>query len=149
MTDIDVKFEKPNGYYDLTIGSNGDFTKVNSFDTAILLSLFGSDRRASATEQSDPSKRRGWIGNQFQPVELGSKLWLLHQSRLTQETVNRARDYVVQCLSWLTELKYADNVDANVRRDVQSGKLTADVNILAPDGTTNQRSYVLWFNTGR
>ena len=148
MINIDAKFSKPNGYYDLTIGSEGDIEKVNSFDTAILLSLFGSYRRASATEQSDPSRRRGWMGNQFQKVELGSKLWLLYQSRLTNQTVNRARDYLNQCLSWLVEFGYAKNVSTVVRRDVQNGKMVADVTILAPDGTTNQRSFVLWSNTG-
>jgi phage gp46-like protein len=148
MINIDAKFSKPSGYYDLTIGSDGDIEKVNSFDTAILLSVFGSFRRASATEQSDPSKRRGWMGNQFQKVELGSKLWLLYQARLTNKTINDARTYLNQCLSWLVEFEYAKNVSTVVRRNIQTGQMIGDVTILASDGTTNQRSFVLWSNTG-
>ena len=92
-------------YYDLVIGDDGDFVKLDSFDTALQISLIGSDRRASATEEPIPQKRRGWIGNQYQPVEYGSKLWLLYQARLTNETVNRARTYCQQALQWLVDLQ--------------------------------------------
>ena len=109
-------------YYDLVIGDDGDFVKLDSFDTALQISLIGSDRRASATEEPIPQKRRGWIGNQYQPIEYGSKLWLLYQSRLTNETVNRARNYCQQALQWIVDLGYAQSILVDTARDLKIGR---------------------------
>jgi phage gp46-like protein len=148
MAYTDVLFSKPDGYYDLSIGSDGDFEKLDSFDTALQLSLFGSDRRASATEEATPQKRRGWVGNQFADVELGSKLWLLYQARLTNETVNRAKTYCQQALQWLIDYGYAKSLYVETSRDITRNTLTARIQITAFDGITETRYFLLWGNTG-
>lgn len=144
---VDVKFTDNGDYYDLTIGDGGDFEKVNSFDTAILLSLY-CERRASESEVEIPEMRRGWIGNYYQPVELGSKMWLLYQARLTQSTLNRCRTYLQQAFSWITDYGYAKQVIATPSRDIEAGSMNADVFIRRNDDEIETLNYTLWENTG-
>lgn len=137
------------GYYDISVGSDGDLEKTDSFDTALLLSLFGSDRRATATEVPDAFLRRGWIGDQFRPVEMGSKLWLIYQARLTTSTLNIAKDYISQALEWLVKLGYLKSVVVDVVRDIEKGQLSAKVQLIRLDDSVESRNYVLWTNTGK
>lgn len=137
------------GYYDISIGDDGDIEKIDSFDTAILVSLFGSDRRASATEVPEPERRRGWIGDIYQPVEAGSKLWLLQQARLTVDTVNRAQDYAAQALQWLVDFGYLKAVVVRCSRDLSRSQISADISLVRFDDSVETRNYILWENTGR
>lgn len=146
----DAKFtEVPGGYYDLTIGADGDIEKTDSFDTAILLSLFGSDRRATATEVPEAYRRRGWIGDIGKPVEMGSKLWLTYQARLTLSTVNIVRDYTAQALAWFSELGYLKSVSVNCVRDIEKSEIVAEIDLIRLDDSVESRNYVVWNNTGK
>lgn len=147
MSYQDIAFNQDAGYYDLSIDDDGDFTKLDSFNTAIELSLLGSDRRASETEESIPQRRRGWIGNQYQPVEYGSKLWLLFQTRLTNSTVNRARDYCTQALQWLVDFGYLQSVIVTTDRDLKLNTLSATILLVPFEGITQTQTYLLWRNT--
>lgn len=144
---VDVKLTDNGTYYDLTIGDDGDFERVNSFDTAILLSLY-CERRASESEVEIPEMRRGWIGNYYQLVELGSKMWLLYQARLTQNTLNRCRTYLQQALSWLTDYGYAKQVTVTPTRDIETGRMDVVINIRRNDDEIETLNYALWENTG-
>lgn len=149
MRYTDVALTKTaDGYYDVSIGDDGDVVKTNSFDTAILLSIF-CERRASESEVPEPQRRRGWIGNLYGLVEYGSKLWLLYQARLTVNNVNRARGYLEQGLSWMTQLGYLKRVTVTTSRDLDTGSLSADIQLQRFDDKIDQRSYVLWDNTGQ
>ena len=144
----DVEFTQTEaGYYDLQLDDVGDFEKTNSFDTAILLSLF-CERRASVTEVPESSRRRGWIGNIGQPVEYGSKLWLLEQARLTLSTVNAARDYLKQSLAWLVNLDYLKAVNVETSRNIETNALIAKVTLIRFDDKVETKNFVLWENTG-
>lgn len=136
------------GYYDVSIGDDGDVVKTDSFDTALMLSIF-CDRRASESEVPEPQHRRGWIGNMFGQVEYGSKLWLLYQARLTNNNVNRARGYLEQALSWLVDLGYLRRVVVETARDLDGGKLIANIQLQRFDDKIDVRNYTLWDNTGR
>jgi phage gp46-like protein len=109
---IDIKMRlNSDDYYDFSI-KNGDFEMVEGFDTAIQMSIF-CERRASESEIKIPEKRRGYWGNECLEVigfENGSKLWLLSQCRLTNETLNKAIDYTQSCLKWLVDDGYLDKV---------------------------------------
>ena len=85
MTGIDAKLvEIGGGLYDIQLGDDGDILTEDAFDTAIIVSIF-SDRRADESEALIPEMRRGWIGNESTPgIEIGSKLWLYEQARLTR-----------------------------------------------------------------
>jgi phage gp46-like protein len=100
------------GYYDLVI-SNGTFETISGFESAILMSLL-AERRADNSEISQPQKRRGWIGNEMNDLvnsEIGSKLWLLAQARLTQDSVNKAVDFARLGLQWFIDDGYSERID--------------------------------------
>lgn len=148
MKNTDVKLNNDKGYHDISIGDDGDFEKTNSFDTAILLSIF-CERRASVTEVAQSFRRRGWIGNIGRPVEYGSKLWLIYQARLINRTVNKARDYLEQSLEWLIDFGYIKAIQVNTIRDIENSSLLAEVKLIRFDDSVESRTYVLWDNTGR
>lgn len=77
---------------------------------AVLMSLF-TWRRAETDD--DTTEAFGWWGDTFPTVandRIGSRLWLLRRSKLTNATAAKARDYARQALAWMTE----DGVAARV-----------------------------------
>ena len=83
------------------------FAEDGGLETAVLMSLF-LDRRANPDDEipdgeDDP---RGYWGDAFAGDEdnstiedrTGSRLWLLRRSKLTDDTVNRAREYALEAL---------------------------------------------------
>jgi len=147
-TDIEFGDGSELGYFDLELDDSGDFKKTDSFNTAILLSIFGSNRRATATEVPESYAREGWIGDFNRPVELGSKLWLLYQTRLTNNTVNRARDYLEQALAWLVDFGYLQQIIVTTRRDIDASAVVANIRMVRFDSSVESRNYTLWENTG-
>lgn len=132
------------GFYDFTLGADGDIATEDAFNTAILYSLFG-ERRATASEIQDPRRRRGWIGNgeQFQN---GSKIWLFQQSRLTRTIITRIADEAEKALEWLVEDGFAVNIEPPQVR-LASGLLTLSITIRTTRDTISG-TYTLWEATG-
>ena len=98
MSDITI-------YWD-TAYSRGDFALTGQaldmgleLQTSILISLF-SDRMANVGDVipagTDP---RGWWADDA----IGSRLWLLSRAKQTQETLQRAYDYIVEAIQWLID----------------------------------------------
>jgi phage gp46-like protein len=115
------------GGYDISLDSDGDIAKTGTLYTAILMSIC-TDKRADASEVSPPQYRRGWWGNLLNDVqgyEIGSKLWLLDQSRKTQDTLNRAQSYITDSLQWLIDDGYVSGVTVTVTK-AQTG-IQADI----------------------
>ncbi|RTY53678.1 hypothetical protein EKL29_21175 [Pantoea sp. YU22] len=99
---------------------NGDSVALSSaldrLTRAVLISLF-TWRRAESDDETD--QPFGWWGDTFPSVandKIGSRLYLLKRSKLTNATVSQARDYVQQALDWLTEDGVAARVDVSVAR---------------------------------
>jgi len=112
---LDIKINKTTTVWDLSF-TNGDLTSTTSLDTAVLMSLY-TDYRASNSEVPEIQRRRGWWGNLvsgYPDYQIGSKLWLLYQSRLTQDTINLIKTYVYNCLSWMIDYGYITNININV-----------------------------------
>ena len=133
--------------YDYSI-TDGDFTHDNSYDTDIIVSLM-CDRRATKEEIQQPELRRGWHGDVDSTLRgylIGSKIWLLFQSRLTQDTVNTCENYAKDALSWVTEKNIADRVNVTGYR---TGTETIVINIYFYVGIEEkfQTSYELWLNS--
>ena len=144
----DLDFNQNSGYWDLSIDSMGDFAKTNSFDTAILLSAIGSNRRASETEVPIAQYREGWIGDINQPVEYGSKLWLLFQERLTLQTMNAARTYLDQAMQSFLDYGYCTKVVTTVERNTTTNTLSAKVQLIRFQDEVSSKNFTLWENTG-
>lgn len=143
---LDFKLSKPCGYYDLVIDGDGDFEKENSFDSAIIVSLT-AERRADVSESPIPQKRRGWEGNEFMPVEFGSKLWLLEQSRLTNPVLNQAEVYARQSLQWLIDFNYLKAIIVDADR-LQRRTLRLNIDLFRFNGQVEHRYFEPWNNTG-
>ncbi|WP_334473646.1 phage GP46 family protein [Arsenophonus sp. PmNCSU2021_1] len=102
---------------------------------AVMISLF-TWRRAEPDDDTDTPF--GWWGDTWPTVQndrIGSRLHLLKRSTLTNQTVQKAKEYIAQALTWMTDDGIALRVDIEV---VRSGidKLTATVILTLPDHNT-------------
>ncbi len=139
--------ELPGGIYDIKIGFDGDIETADSFDTYIIVALL-SDKRADASEMADPARRRGWIGNEHTPgFELGSKLWLFEQSRLTGLVANAIQTEAVDALQSMVDEDLAVAVrGAEVELTADGPRLA--VTIERSPSEVEKRFFSLWQNTG-
>jgi phage gp46-like protein len=140
FTDLDLQTGTE---YDLGFTETGDLAVVNSFDTAIIQSLF-CDARDQAGAIA--SKRRGWHGNENLPTEQGGLLWTLDQSRLTTDTVNKVNDIARKALSWLIDNNFAKSVTTTAVRG--HDKITLTIVITRFDDSVESRNYTIWQATG-
>lgn len=150
--DIDISERFPAGdgtfLFDIALDDNGDLLTVNSFDTALKMSLF-CERRANAAEEALPQFRRGWIGNASNEVinfEVGSKLWLLMQSRLDQNILNEAVDYTKQCLEWFIDDKLLKSLTVLGSRT--RDKIILNIKLFRFNGKIDGFLFTIWNNTG-
>jgi phage gp46-like protein len=133
--------------FDISFGPDGDIVTEDSFEAAILVSLF-TDRRASAEEAPVARQRRGWVGDLETPEDpIGSLLWLLDQSRVTATTAARAADYAERALGWLVSDGIAVAVSADAQ--VEATRVLLDVTLTRPNARSDRRWVVLWDKTGR
>lgn len=138
------------GYYDFSIDSDGDIETADSFDTALTYSFFG-ERRASQDEVVAPQLRRGWVGNIYlypeSDFENGSKIWLLYQSRLTRDTLNRLQDEATKAPQWMVDDDLAVSID-EVVATVINNQVLVDITIRRSLDKIVRRTFVVWENTG-
>lgn len=146
MIDIKLQLDESLNNYDINFDSDGDFEQVSSFDTSVLLSL-GTDQRADESEIPEASKRRGWVGDQlYTSFKVGSKLWLLEQSRLNTNTRNLAKTYSESALQWLKDDEYLNTINVST---IVSNNQNIIINIIGNAiNNKNEWSYTLWKNTG-
>lgn len=146
---IDLKITRlDDGTYDLTIGENGDLEGVRNFDTAIVLTVL-SERRASESEVIVNSLRRGWWGNTLADIpdfEMGSKLWLLSQSRKTANELNLALTYSQNAFNWMIVQGFAQSVD--VTGEITATGIRVKIDIKVSQSNVDTPSFDLWLGTG-
>ncbi|WP_334473732.1 phage GP46 family protein [Arsenophonus sp. PmNCSU2021_1] len=104
---------------------------------AVIISLFTWPR---AEPDDDTDTPFGWWGDTWPTVQndrIGSRLHLLKRSTLTNQTAQKAKEYIAQALTWMTDDGIALRVDVDV---VRSGidKLTATVTLTLPDYYTKK-----------
>jgi phage gp46-like protein len=148
MSNIDLALiQDANGQFDIGIDPDtGDFLLTDGFDTALVMSLF-CERRADESEVPTAELRRGWWGNTVGPegFEIGSKLWLLDQSRKIQATLNRAEDYTREALQWFIDDGHLVSFD--VSAIFSSNGITLNIKLNRSNSATESRSYQIWENT--
>jgi phage gp46-like protein len=85
---------------------------------AVLISLF-SWRRANADDILPGDDRQGWWGDTYPEIDndrIGSRLWLLWRSKLSQGTVSAAKEYAEEALKWLLDDGVAASVEVQAER---------------------------------
>ena len=109
-----------------------DNDKSDPLVRAVIISLF-TWRRAHDDDvlPNTGMSRMGWWGDSFPPVandRIGSRLWLLARSKLTDSTAQQAQDYVEEALQWLIDDGVAARVDVSAtRRGISTLALTCTV----------------------
>lgn len=91
----------------------------DSLTRAVIISLF-TWRRADDSDHAET--REGWWADRYAANTgdlIGSKLWLLLRSKLTDETLSQAEDYTLEALQWLVDDGLCDEVTANAERNSQ------------------------------
>ncbi len=140
---IDILLDQDKGYFDVVFGES-EITPTDGFDTALWVSLF-SDQRATASEQSNPLKRRGWIGDIDEIDEIGSKLWFLDQARISTSTLNKAIDFAEKSLAWFIEDELAKKID--VTGNLEPDTVILKIVITTPDDKVINFSVDIWRKT--
>jgi phage gp46-like protein len=124
-----------------------DFTRSpDQLTRAVIISLF-SWRRATADD--DTQEVMGWWGDTFPDVandRIGSRLYLLSRTTITNQTANEARGYITEALQWLIDDGVSVRNDVKCERTGQRGEqLAAQVAIYQSDGTRHAISFTnLW-----
>lgn len=101
---------------------------------AVIISLF-TWGRARPADQLPGADRCGWWGDSFAPVpgdRIGSRLWLLARSTITQQTLTRAKEYAQEALAWLVADGIASQVIVEAERAGLS-QISLRCQILRPD----------------
>lgn len=139
---IDFKLNEDKGYWDIDF-SNGDIASTNSLDTAIYMSIF-CEKRASQSQVSEPSLRRGHFTNMFNKVsdyEVGSLFWLYtNQAKINQITLSLIENSALDGLKWLIEDKIFDKIEVNATK-VNDTQITLTINLI-----NNQKTDSLYYN---
>lgn len=109
--DIALNWDVANAVADIAL--NGmDLQTDEGLTTAVLISAF-TDRAALPDDALPPgiTDRRGYWGDDDPQHPWGSRLWLLDRAKQTEETRQRAIDYLKECLQWLIDDGIAGGVD--------------------------------------
>lgn len=135
------------GVWDFTLDDAGGINTDDFFDTALLMSIF-AERRASASEVPNSQQRRGWIGNESNAdgFEIGSKVWLFEQARLSHDTFNGITSAATDGLQWLIDDGFAINIVVNTL--LISGTVTLQIDIFRPNSPVDRRFFDLWDASG-
>ena len=134
------------GLFDFSLTADGDILTQDFFDTAILMSFF-CERRAASSEVPVSRNRRGWIGNESTPgFEIGSKIWLYEQARITRTTINGVVDAANDSLDWMIDDDIA--VSRNAFATTTTESIILGVDIARPNSPVERRFFKLWNNTG-
>lgn len=138
MADIRTIQIDPAGGFGFAL-DGADLTEDEGLDTAVILSLF-TDRQAGDDDviPGGSSDRRGcWLDGFAGHETEGSRLWLLEQAKLTEETVTRAREYCEEALAWLVADGVAGKIKVEtwIERRHPLGVIGALIDIVKPDGT--------------
>lgn len=145
---IDLKLDKNDDFgYDISFNENGDFNLVEGFSTALQMSIY-CERRALSSEVTTPQNRRGWWGNECnknEGFEIGSKIWLLYQSRLNNNAVNLSKTYSYNAMEWLIDDNYFDQVIVSSNRSDLGINLGID--LLIDNNIVDSKSFELFENT--
>lgn len=107
--DIAVQWNNTLGRGEFVMGPNGDLAQGADLQSAVYVSLF-SDRVARPEDviPDGSTDRRGWQGDEGEDLPIGSRLWLLERSKLTNpgqvgDVAKRARDYAAEALQWMID----------------------------------------------
>lgn len=142
---IDMKVtQDPLNRWQIGFTDEGDFETVLGFDTALQMSIL-SEERANAEEVPTPQLRRGWVGNEDQDFPIGSKVWLVDQSRRNSDTLNSLKTYAEGGLQWFIDEDLLDEIEVNTLFTLNGAALDVTLTV---DNVPTRILFDLWTMTG-
>lgn len=147
---IDLKLQRKKalaGMYDINI-VNGELELTDTFDTSLQMSVL-CEKRADGSEVLTPQNRRGWWGNTISNIlgfEIGSKIWIYHQSRLDQNILNKVINAAQEATNWYVENGYLNKVEVEGRMSDESSIMLIFKLYRNPD-EVETKFFTLWGNT--
>jgi phage gp46-like protein len=146
FVDLEISIDEL-GEFDLSLDSDGDFSTVSGYETAIQMSIL-CERRANADQVKKPSLRRGWLGNEDSSVsgfEIGSLIWLYYQQRLTSDVASGIEVAARDGLNWFLE----DNLveDIKVITNITKDTISLNVDFSIDNAPVETYNFVLWERT--
>jgi phage gp46-like protein len=127
----------------------GDIRAEQGLATQVLISLM-TDRRVDISELRDGDENRGWLGDSFDvqsgETPIGSRLWLLRRSALTEGMEVTVEDYVREALQPLIDQEAVVSIDVNVTIDRAKSRLDFQVKLYGRRGQLvyDQKFEYLW-----
>ena len=133
MAGIDIRISPDeNGLFDLVV-ENGDFANVTGFETTMVTDIF-TDRRADESRVPDARRRRGFIGDVLL-AEVGrlrgSQMWTLDQARITAETLNDARNFIIEATQYLVDNGVLQSIDVSVTSTYRAISVSIEYRIVS------------------
>jgi phage gp46-like protein len=122
---------------DITI-QNGDLSRDESLETAILISLYTDARNIGETEFAQDV--RGWWADNA----AGSLLWLLERSKTESAVLGQAEDRCRTALQWLIDDGVAERFTVTVAR--QDTNLAITVQVFKPQDSNNPATFRYFYN---
>ena len=104
---------------------------------AIVISLF-TWKRADPTDIYDGNNKYGWWGDSFPYKEndkIGSKLWQLIRTKITDDIIMQAQEMCEEALAWLIEDGIVDSLNVSISR-LNTDKLEALITLYQNEKTT-------------
>ena len=137
-TDIALTWNPATGRGDWTV-TNGDLTKGQALETAVLVSLFTDAEATPDFRTDDP---RGHWSDVYEDDPYGSNFWEMEREKKTDQVtlLLRAKGYAQRCLKWLIEDGVAATVVVRTSWLTPSTMLIA-IDITEPDGTDHNFAY--------
>lgn len=140
MSDIRTAFKSFESGADIALDGY-QLAVDEGLETAVILSLFTNARANDDDVLPQGSTDRGgsWIDSYplVDGDKFGSRLWLLQSEKITQEALNRAKQYAQEALAWLVQDGVASRVEVEpfIVRKYVLGVLGMRIGIYRPDGT--------------
>jgi phage gp46-like protein len=143
---IDIKLTPDEaGLWDINLGTDGDLEIDGTFGTTIAMCLY-CERRALPSEMGTAQLRRGWIGNILASVpgfEMGSKLWIYSQARLTPETISGTQTVSQESVEWMVEDEIIDSISVNTFQNGTEA-IDAELTFTQKSGKVEKRYFRVW-----
>lgn len=112
-------------------------SQIKPLYRALIISLFTWRRKNESDDSDHPF---GWWGDSYPSVandKIGSRLYLLARSKLTNQTAVFAKIYIKEAVQWMIDDGLASRIDISVQR-TDLTVLTASINIYKKDGSNEE-----------
>lgn len=142
MTDISLTII--DNCFDI-VTDDTDLLSDDGLETAVAISLFTDARVNDEQLPYLETNKRGWWGDLFSIEDqdkIGSRIWTLDRSKVTNETLNRMNEFCLESLEWMKEDGIADEIGIDSIYNEEKHLITS-ISINRPDGLT-ERFSVLW-----